>query len=125
MAYVEGKVNDYLEARVTVRLIAAGREVECLVDTGFSGALVLPARLVAEIGLPIIGHEKNLLMVGGARTSADLALAQVEWLGEVKSVVVIVEDEYLVGTQLLEDARLTIDYPKRTLSISRDEKERV
>ena len=123
MAYVEGKVNDALEAIVMVRLIAAGREVECLVDTGFLGALVLPARLIAELGFPIIGHEKNLLMVGGAQTSANLALAQVEWLGEVRSVVVIMEDEYLVGTQLLEDAKPVIDYPKRTLTLSRDEVE--
>jgi clan AA aspartic protease len=121
MAYVEGRVNEYLEARVTMRLIATGRVVECLVDTGFSGALVLPAHLVAELGLPIIGHERNLLMVGGKPTSADLALAQVEWLGEVRSVVVIVEDEYLVGTQLLEDARLVIDYRQRTLTVSLEE----
>lgn len=120
MAYVTGRINDTLEALVTVHLVA-GREVECLVDTGFTGALVLPPALVAELGLPIFGHEKNLRMVGGAQTSADLALAQIEWLGEIRSVVVIVEDEYLIGTQLLEDARLTIDYRKRTLTISHEE----
>ena len=82
---------------------------------------MLPPALVEELGLPVFGHEKNLRMVGGKPSSADLALAQIEWLGEVRSVVVIVEDDYLLGTQLLEDVRLVVDYPQRALTISRHE----
>lgn len=120
MAFVTGKVTEELEPLVLLRLVA-GREVECLVDTGFTGALVLPHSLVSELGLPIFGHEDHLQMVGGAETSADLALAQIEWLGEIKSVVVIVKDDFLIGAQLLKDARLVIDYRARTLTISREE----
>ena len=120
MASVAGRVTDWLEALVRLRLMA-GREVECLVDTGASVALVLPASLVDELGLPIIGYEDELGMVGGETTSAVLALAQIEWLSEVRSVEVIIRDDFIIGTELLEDVRLVIDYPQRTLTISREE----
>jgi clan AA aspartic protease len=120
MASIAGRVNERLEAVVAVRLVA-GAEVECLVDTGFSGALVLPQELVERLGLPVFGYEDRLEMVGGAETSAALALAQIEWLGEVRSVAVIVKDDFLVGTQLLEDAKPAIDYPERTLTIAQAE----
>lgn len=119
MASVTGRVNEWAEALVTVRLMV-GREVECLVDTGARCALVLPSALVNDLGLPIIGYEGNLRLAGGEQTRAPLALSQIEWLGEVRSVEVIVQEEYIVGTDLLEDARLTIDYRARTLTISRE-----
>ncbi len=120
MAYIAGRVNEHLEALVTVHFLA-GREVECLLDTGFSGSLVLPASLVTQLGLPVFGHETNLRTIGGRSMSADLALAQINWLGEVRSVVVIVEEEFLIGTQLLDDARLIVDYRARTLTIENGE----
>lgn len=116
MALVTGRVTETLEPLVTLRLVA-GREVECLVDTGFTGALVLPQSLVDELGLHVFGHEEGLQMVGGEETSAGLAVAQIEWLGEVRMVVVFVKDDFLLGAQLLEDARLVVDYPRRTLTV--------
>ncbi|MCP9495430.1 MAG: hypothetical protein MSG64_13375 [Pyrinomonadaceae bacterium MAG19_C2-C3] len=119
MASITGRVTDRLEPLVSVRLMA-GREVECLVDTGFvGGALVLPQSIVDEIGLPVIGHEDDLWMVGNEKTTAALAAAQIEWLGEVKSVIVIVKDDLLIGSQLLENTQLVIDYEARTLTINR------
>ena len=120
MASVAGRVTERLEALAPLRLVA-GREIECLVDTGASCALVLPPALVDELGLPIIGFEDDLGMVGGERTSAFLALAQIEWLGEVRFVEVIVRDDFIIGTELLEDTRLVVDYRSRTLTISREE----
>ncbi len=119
MVSITGRVTERLEPLVSVRLMA-GREVECLVDTGFvGGALVLPQSLVDEIGLPVIGQEDDLWMVGNEKTTASLAAAQIEWLGEIKSVIVIVKDDLLIGSQLLENTRLVIDYEARTLTISR------
>ncbi len=120
MAYVNGRINDQLDALVHLRLVA-GREVECLVDTGARCALVLPHALVDELGLTITGGFKELEMVGHSRKRALVALAQIEWLGERRYVEVIIQDDFLIGTELLEDARLVIDYPARTLTISRNE----
>jgi clan AA aspartic protease len=122
MALIKGSVTDELEPVATVRF-TAGRQIECLIDTGFSGALVLPLSIVAGLNLPIVGHEDHLQMIGGEETSAVLALAEVDWLEERRPVVVIVKDDYLLGAQLLEETQLFIDYPGRALTILRDQRE--
>lgn len=122
MPSLAGRINERLEPIVTVRLVggpAGWTEVECVVDTGFIGAaLVLPQDIVEELGLAIIGHEE-FEMVGGVRASADVAIGQVEWLGEVRRVSVIVSESYLIGSRLLDGTRLTVDYASRTVSIER------
>ena len=122
MPSLAGSVNDRLEPVITVRLVGGPEgwtEVECVVDTGFIGAaLVLPRDVIDGLGLVISGHEQ-FDMVGGARTSADITVGQVEWLGEVRSVLIIVGESYLVGSHLLDGTRLTIDYRQRTVSVER------
>lgn len=122
MPSLAGSVNDRLEAVVTVRLVGGPEgwtEVECVVDTGFIGAaLVLPRDVIDGLGLVILGHEQ-FDMVGGARASADITAGQVEWLGEVRSVLIIVGEAYLVGSHLLDNTRLTIDYGRRTVKVER------
>lgn len=122
MPSLAGSVNDRLEPVVTIRLVGGSEgwtEVECVVDTGFIGAaLVLPRDVIEALGLVISGHEQ-FDMVGGARTSADITVGQVEWLGEVRSVLIIVGESYLVGSHLLDGTRLTIDYKQRTVSVER------
>ena len=119
MAFIAGRVNDVSEPVIALQLVggAAGdAEVECVVDTGFTGALVLPRAVVDQLGLPIVTHEE-FRMVGGVRDSADIVLAQVHWLGEVRRVDVIVKEAYLVGAALLAGARLTVDYAAGTVLI--------
>ena len=121
MASIAGRVNEQLESLARVRFLTGG-EVECIVDTGATCALVLPPSLVAELDLPIVGDDEELWMVGDERTSAALALAQIEWLGQVRFAEVIVKDDFIIGTELLKDARLVVDYPARTLTISLEER---
>lgn len=121
MASIAGRVNEAPEPLVPVRLVggpAGELEIECVVDTGFTGALVLPRAVVEQLGLPVVTHEE-FRMVGGARDSADIALAQVHWLGEVRRVDVIVKEAYLIGAALLAGARLTVDYGGGTVLIER------
>ena len=122
MPSLAGSVNDRLEAVVTVRLVGGLQgwtEVECVIDTGFIGAaLVLPRDVIETLGLVVSGHEQ-FDMVGEARTSADITVGQVEWLGEVRSVLIIIGEAYLVGSHLLDGTRLTIDYGQRTVTVER------
>ena len=79
IASVEGSVSDILEATVRVTIkggLAGDVEVECVVDTAFSGALVLPRDVVDRLGLPVLVHEK-VFTVGGEETGADFTLAQI------------------------------------------------
>ena len=116
MAEETGRVSAAREALLRLRL-AAGETVECLVDTGFTGALVLPQSLVTRLGLPIVGREV-FEMVGGRQFVAVVALAEVEWLGAVRTVRVIVSEDTLLGTELLDGTKLVIDYVAHTLTIS-------
>lgn len=54
--------------------------------------------------------------------TADVALGEIDWLGERRSVEVILSEsnDALVGTEMLEAAKLTIDYAARLVTISQD-----
>jgi clan AA aspartic protease len=119
MAEETGRVNAIREVLLRLQL-SAGETVECMVDIGFTGALVLPQALVTRLDLPIIGREV-FEMVGGQRFVASVALAEVEWLGETRTVRVIVSEDTLLGTELLEGTRLTIDYRAYTVMVSDEE----
>jgi clan AA aspartic protease len=121
MASIVGRINEAPEPVVTLRLVGGPSgefEVECVVDTGFTGALVLPRAVIEQLSLPVVTHEE-FSMVGGVRDSADVALAQVHWLGEIRRVDVIVKDAHLVGAALLAGTRLTVDYAAGTVLIER------
>jgi len=116
MAEESGKVTAAREAVLRLRL-AAGETVECLIDTGFTGALVLPQELVARLKLPIVGCEV-FEMVGGRRFVAGVALAEVEWLGRKTTFRVIVSEDTLLGTEMLDGCRLVIGYAAHTITVS-------
>lgn len=55
MALESGRVNSYKEALVLVRF-SEGAAIECVIDTGFDGGLVLPRALVSQIQIATIGE---------------------------------------------------------------------
>ena len=64
---IEGVVNASYEAMVT-RLLRGPdgdvRDIEAVIDTGYSGFLTLPPRLVAELGLPFVTSAQAILANG-------------------------------------------------------------
>lgn len=121
MALESGRVNSYREALVQVRL-RQGAAIEWVVDTGFTGALMLPRQFCSPLEIPIVA-ELTFGMVGGATMSADVGLTGINWLGEFREVEVIISDgdDALIGTELLIATTLTIDYSSRDLTISTSE----
>jgi predicted aspartyl protease len=65
MAKETGRVTATREALLRLRL-SAGETVECLIDTGFTGALMLPQALVTRLNLTIVGREVFEMVVGGS-----------------------------------------------------------
>jgi predicted aspartyl protease len=57
MAEEKGLVNENLEAVLEVRL-TDGAAIECVLDTGFNGSLLLPKSFAEENSLPFVGTEK-------------------------------------------------------------------
>jgi clan AA aspartic protease len=85
-------------------------QIEFVVDTGFEGALTLPATAVARLGLPYLtGLTANLADSSSIRR--DVHLAAIIWNGVEQEVAVLVlEGQPLLGTALLENCRLMIEF---------------
>ena len=110
MSHESGSVTASREARVVVRFID-GEEVSCVIDTGFSGELMLPRSVAEQLDLRIIGQEE-FETVGTHVLIADISLAEVFWLGNQRTLEVIISDgdDALIGTEMLATTRLSIDY---------------
>jgi clan AA aspartic protease len=118
MAREDGSVNAQLEAWLRVQS-TNGEIIECLIDTGFNGALVLSRSEAARLNLIVLGRV-TIIGVGRARMVADIAELEIEWLGQTRAVEVIISDgdDSLLGTELLDGSRLVIDYSAYTVTVS-------
>ena len=117
MAREDGSVNAHLEAWLRVRTTGS-EEVECLVDTGFDGSLLLPRSEAARLKLTVLGRVP-IIGVGRARSIADIAELEIEWLDQRRVVEVIISDgdDSLLGTGILDGSRLLIDYIGYTITV--------
>ena len=102
-----------LQARMGVLLRPPERsevEIECVIDTGFEGFLTLPSAIVADLGLPyLININANL--ANNSSVETDVYLATVIWNGVERNVAVLAMGRRpLIGTALLEDYHLSIDF---------------
>ena len=116
-----GNINHWLEASLT--LITLTRQtIECVVDTGFRGELVLLRSFVTTIPFTRAGRELFTL-VGGEEMEAQVVLTEIIWLGQKRTVRVVISesDDALIGTQLLQGTRLVIDYVSSEVEISNAE----
>jgi clan AA aspartic protease len=118
MAREDGSINARREPWLRVRT-TAGETLDCLIDTGFDGALVLPRPEATRLNLIVLGRVP-IIGVGRIRAIADIAELEVEWLGESRAVEVIISsgDDSLLGTELLDGSRLVIDFINYTVTVS-------
>jgi predicted aspartyl protease len=133
---IEGSVDD--QKRPLVRIEAPGfsDQLFAFIDTGFNGAILIDETQAAKLGLQISrnsiapvqlasGRSENFLFGRGAFT----------WLGERRTITAYVlietqqarrartarrtEEEILIGTELLADCRIEIDFPARRVVITK------
>ncbi len=119
MAQEKGSVNKNLQAFLTISL-TNGAAIDCLLDTGFDGALVLPRSFVEANSIPIVGDETFTGAEGNAFT-AEMGIADVYWLGDDFSIRVLVSEveDALIGVEMLIDSVLEIDYKNLTVEITK------
>ncbi len=83
-------------------------EVRALVDTGFTGELTLPSRLITQLGLPW-DHADHGILADGSETDFDVYAATVIWDGIRRLITVgAVEGLPLVGMTLLDGYELKV-----------------
>lgn len=116
-----GKVNAAREPVVALRTAPYNREISVIIDTGFSGALCLSPKIIHRLGFERIGREAYLL-AHGRIVHANIHRAEILWFNRKRSVEVIALEnrQGLLGTQMLDGCRLTVQFRKRKLSIHQE-----
>ena len=109
---INGTVVD-LQARIAVIFRLTDYpdiEIQCVVDTGFEGFLTLPAAAVAQLGLPYL-IKINANLANNSSVETDVYLATIVWNGVERNVAVLaMGSRPLIGTALLKDYHLSIDF---------------
>ena len=108
---IQGVVNAALEAIVPITIrgpMGHTREVDAVIDTGFTDYLTLPPSLVAELGLAFDGVGR-VFLADGTEARFGVHIATVLWDGERRDIYVYAADTTpLIGMRMLEDHDLSI-----------------
>lgn len=105
---ITGKVDNG-EARLAVVVIGKkSRDVEVVVDTGFTAFISLPLELILELGLEWSSIGRSTL-ADGSECVFDEYLAEIEWFGVREKIVVDEADTSpLLGMSLLNGCELKL-----------------
>jgi clan AA aspartic protease len=106
------KISGYFEGKKPfIKLYFKGYSegVGVLIDTGFSGQLVLPQNLVRKLKLKMIGEGKYIT-VKGKHLIIKVYIAFLHWFGKVQAVTALATKSHhaLIGMGLLYDTKLEI-----------------
>ena len=105
----------------TILLPIAGQEWAATIDTGFNGDLELPEVLRASVN--IVGYIGLLefALAGGQTIEEDVYLVDFPFDGEVieAEVTFVADSQILIGTYLLRDYRLQVNFVTRTVELER------
>ena len=108
---IEGVVNAAHEAVVTLALHGSAgqtRDIEAVIDTGFTGFLTVTPALAGELGLDFRGTSRATLADGSEITSPSYSVA-VLWDGQARYVEADAADTTpLVGMRLLDGHSLYV-----------------
>lgn len=106
-----GIVNSYSEATVQLPAYDVQGQLQTvltIVDTGFDGAMTLPASMIQSLGLPFVRSSRTLL-ADGRESLFDIHEAIVVWDGLPRRILIdAAETDPLLGMALLEDYELRV-----------------
>ena len=107
-----GSVNANREAMIQIAVLSESKQpksVRTIIDTGYTGDLMLPGAIVKALGLTLRGIQSAILGDGSLKMF-EMYAGSVIWDGQVRRVEVNAsETESLVGMGLLENYTLEIE----------------
>lgn len=102
-----------LEARIDIDIAGSSSIFQTLavvVDTGYTGALSLPETIAHELGLRST-QRRYVTLANGQIEQVGVCAARLLWHGQPIDVLThIMGDKSMIGTTLLANCRLTIDW---------------
>src|SRR6266508_6494575 len=119
--YSDGKPK----IELTVTGLDAKIKVSALIDTGFDGALMLSLPAALQIGLRL-SNMVQVELADGSIKKEFVFEAKVIFDGETRPVEILLtsSEEHLLGTALLRDRSLTMDFDRQILTLNpHDDKE--
>ena len=108
---INGKIVNNQEAIIELEVVGVDRleKTEAIIDTGFTGELILSGDMIDRLEIPQVG-ELPVTLGDGSEVYVSLYLAIVVWQGEKRIVQVLRTDgNSLVGMSLLFGNRLILD----------------
>ena len=87
---ITGHVNINLEAILPLSIFGADgvvREINAVIDTGYSGFLALPAAILTSLGCKLSGSAQ-LTLADGSAISSDVYEATILWKGQSRTLQV-------------------------------------
>lgn len=115
---IEGIITEDGVPAIEVRV--SSQHWQAIIDTGFNGELELPERLRSQVNAQFVGRATSLL-AANQRIEENVFLVDFPFDGRMVRVqaTFVNGDEILLGTRMLRDYRLVIDFPARTVAIEK------
>jgi predicted aspartyl protease len=113
---IEGVVTE--EGLPAVEVDVGSQRCQAIIDTGFNGELELPERLRSHVNAQFVGRILSLL-AANQQVEEDVFLVDFPFDGGMvrAEATFVADDEILIGTGMLREHRLSIDFPAQTLTI--------
>jgi clan AA aspartic protease len=111
MQEIRGRLYSRNEPCIDLVFASNNKSYEFLIDTGFNGSLCIPRDLAIELNLQI-DDEVPYYGIGGTEHIAEISYLELFWFEQIIEVSVLINDgqDFLLGTQLLENKELYINF---------------
>jgi clan AA aspartic protease len=119
---VKGIVDEELRALIDISISAIGgvnkEPLQVWIDTAFNGGLVIPRSVIERLGLKEASSAPAIL-ADGQLVDLTTFTCYLSWFGkEYRTQVVANDGEFpLLGTMLLADHRLLVEYKLKSVSL--------
>jgi len=104
----------------TITLSIASQDWTATIDTGFNGDLELPEALQNSLNARYVGRVTSAL-AGGQTIEEDVYLVDFPFDGKVTQTeaTFVADRQILIGTRLLREYRLQVDFVSQTVELER------
>jgi len=118
---IRGTISAAREPVVVLQALPTKCKLSVIVDTGFTGELCLPPRVMKDLAFERLWRE-SFVLADGRIVRTDVYKGQIQWFDRIRSVEVVALENPrgLAGTALLQDCRLTVGFRRRRVVIAKE-----